>query len=179
MVGIIGGFAAGASQGAVDIAKTQVATNAAADLAKINNDLTVQREALIRENTRASNERDVGLISGAVPEDAPDRSQAMVDKAVERGNFTAADQLRLKKTAEDKRLSQEAALEEKRSASLDRKAAAEATRLERDRYHRSEEDRADEKSRAEAERIFGRLVKARTDSMVMPGSKEPWDRLSP
>ena len=167
MAGLIGGALAGMAQGAAYVAKNQIDSNSAADLAQINSNIAVERDARVRENTRAANERDVAAIESSVPLDTPDRAQELTRAGVRSGNFLAADQLRKEPEAEDRRRAHEATLEERRLASLDRKdAAAERSqnmRESRDRVSRSEEDRAREKDVQAASQVYGRLKKAQTD----------------
>ena len=121
MGSLIGGALAGMAQGASYLAKKQIDQDSAVDLAQINSNIAIEREARIRENTRATNERDVAAIESNVPQDTQNRTQALIDEGVRRGNYPAADQLRKKQEAEDKRLARQDYLAEKRQGRLDRK----------------------------------------------------------
>ena len=66
MAGLIGGLLAGGAQGAVDVAKTQIAANVAQDLAQVNANLAVEKEARIRENTTRAHAATASTVEEAV-----------------------------------------------------------------------------------------------------------------
>ena len=86
MAGILGGFLAGAAKGSVDVAKSNIDAQNAADLAEVNANIAVERDARIRENARAANAAAASAAEAAVPLDAPDRSRGLIDAALRQGN---------------------------------------------------------------------------------------------
>jgi len=66
MAGLIEGFLAGAAQGGVAVAKQQLESNAAQDLAQVNSQAAVDRDARIRENTRKAHAATASAVEEAV-----------------------------------------------------------------------------------------------------------------
>lgn len=129
MAGLLGGFLAGASKGAVDIAKMEMEKQNAADLAQVNANIAVEREARIRENTRAANAQAAQAAQAAVPADAPDRSRGLIDASLNQGNLEVTSQFAGaanldrqteagKETIAARKDEQAAALEERRRANM-------------------------------------------------------------
>ena len=129
MAGLLGGFLAGASKGAVDIAKMEMEKQNAADLAQVNANISVEREARIRENMRAANAAAAQAAQAAVPADAADRSRGLIDASINQGvpevtsQFMGAANLdrqseAAKEALATRKAEQAAALEERRRANM-------------------------------------------------------------
>lgn len=127
MAGLLGGFLAGTAKGAVDIAKGEIDKQNAADLAQVNANIAVEREARIRENMRAANAQAAQAAQAAVPADAADRSRGLIDAALNQGNLEVTSQFTGAANLDRQTEAAKAALAEREAAN---KAAADLKRQE-------------------------------------------------